>query len=120
MSSASICGCGPMRARRRSPSPPKRPKIYYEGMGQNWERAALIKARACAGDRVAGDRFLKAIEPFIWRRNLDYAAIEDIHSIKRQIHAHGRHGDDRRWPDTTSNSGAAASARSSSSRRRSS
>ena len=37
----------------------------------------------------------KAIEPFIWRRNLDYAAIEDIHSIKRQIHAHGGHGDDR-------------------------
>ncbi len=65
---------------------------YYEGMGQNWERAALIKARACAGDRVAAERLLKAIEPFIWRRNLDFAAIEDIHSIKRQIHAHGKHG----------------------------
>jgi [glutamine synthetase] adenylyltransferase / [glutamine synthetase]-adenylyl-L-tyrosine phosphorylase len=66
---------------------------YYEGMGQNWERAALIKARPCAGDHVAADRFLKAIEPFIWRRNLDFAAIEDIHSIKRQIHAHGKYGD---------------------------
>jgi glutamate-ammonia-ligase adenylyltransferase len=65
---------------------------YYEGMGQNWERAAMIKARACAGDLAAGAAFLKAIEPFIWRRNLDYAAIEDIHSIKRQIHAHGGHG----------------------------
>ncbi|HEX4301580.1 MAG TPA: bifunctional [glutamine synthetase] adenylyltransferase/[glutamine synthetase]-adenylyl-L-tyrosine phosphorylase [Rhizomicrobium sp.] len=65
---------------------------YYEGMGQNWERAAFIKARACAGDPETGARFLKAIEPFIWRRNLDYAAIEDIHSIKRQIHAHGGHG----------------------------
>jgi len=65
---------------------------YYEGMGQNWERAALIKARACAGDSVAAARFLKSIEPFIWRRNLDFAAIEDIHSIKRQIHAHGGHG----------------------------
>ena len=65
---------------------------YYEGMGQNWERAAFIKARACAGDPATGERFLKAIEPFIWRRNLDYAAIEDIHSIKRQIHAHGGHG----------------------------
>jgi glutamate-ammonia-ligase adenylyltransferase len=64
---------------------------YYEGMGQNWERAALIKARACAGDRDAAARFLKNIEPFIWRRNLDYAAIEDIHSIKRQIHAHSGH-----------------------------
>jgi glutamate-ammonia-ligase adenylyltransferase len=67
-------------------------EAYYEGMGQNWERAAMIKARACAGDPEAGADFLKAIEPFVWRRNLDYAAIEDIHSIKRQIHAHGGHG----------------------------
>ncbi|MGZ5178638.1 MAG: bifunctional [glutamine synthetase] adenylyltransferase/[glutamine synthetase]-adenylyl-L-tyrosine phosphorylase, partial [Burkholderiales bacterium] len=65
---------------------------YYEGMGQNWERAAFIKARACAGDPQTGAYFLKAIVPFIWRRNLDYAAIEDIHSIKRQIHAHEGHG----------------------------
>ncbi|MGD0189349.1 MAG: bifunctional [glutamine synthetase] adenylyltransferase/[glutamine synthetase]-adenylyl-L-tyrosine phosphorylase [Rhizomicrobium sp.] len=67
-------------------------ELYYESMGQNWERAAMIKARACAGDLAAGRDFLKAIEPFTWRRNLDFAAIEDIHSIKRQIHAHGRHG----------------------------
>src|SRR5436190_6449926 len=67
-------------------------EAYYEALGQNWERAALIKARACAGDPSTAARFLKAIEPFIWRRNLDYAAIEDIHSIKRQIHAHGGHG----------------------------
>src|SRR6185312_1441913 len=67
-------------------------EAYYEGMGQNWERAAMIKARACAGDPETGASFLKAIEPFVWRRNLDYAAIEDIHSIKRQIHAHGGHG----------------------------
>jgi glutamate-ammonia-ligase adenylyltransferase len=65
---------------------------YYEGMGQNWERAAFIKARACAGDPETGAHFLNAIVPFIWRRNLDYAAIEDIHSIKRQIHAHEGHG----------------------------
>ncbi|MBS0273706.1 MAG: bifunctional [glutamine synthetase] adenylyltransferase/[glutamine synthetase]-adenylyl-L-tyrosine phosphorylase [Proteobacteria bacterium] len=67
-------------------------EAYYEGMGQNWERAAMIKARACAGDTVAGAAFLDAIKPFVWRRSLDYAAIEDIHSIKRQIHAHGKHG----------------------------
>jgi glutamate-ammonia-ligase adenylyltransferase len=67
-------------------------ETYYEGMGQNWERAAFIKARACAGDPETGAYFLKAITPFIWRRNLDYAAIEDIHSIKRQIHAHEGHG----------------------------
>ncbi|MBV9330994.1 MAG: bifunctional [glutamine synthetase] adenylyltransferase/[glutamine synthetase]-adenylyl-L-tyrosine phosphorylase [Alphaproteobacteria bacterium] len=65
---------------------------YYEAMGQNWERAAFIKARPCAGDPDAAARFLKAIEPFIWRRSLDYSAIDDIHSIKRQIHAHGGHG----------------------------
>jgi glutamate-ammonia-ligase adenylyltransferase len=61
-------------------------------MGQNWERAAFIKARACAGDPTAAADFLKRLEPFIWRRHLDYAAIEDIHSIKRQIQAHGGHG----------------------------
>jgi [glutamine synthetase] adenylyltransferase / [glutamine synthetase]-adenylyl-L-tyrosine phosphorylase len=64
---------------------------YYEGMGQNWERAAMIKARPAAGDPVTAAAFLKAVlDPFIWRRNLDFAAIEDIHSIKRQIQAfHG-------------------------------
>ena len=61
---------------------------YYETVGQNWERAALIKARTCAGDAEAGARFLEALGPFVWRRALDYAAIADIHSIKRQIHAH--------------------------------
>jgi [glutamine synthetase] adenylyltransferase / [glutamine synthetase]-adenylyl-L-tyrosine phosphorylase len=65
---------------------------YYEGMGQNWERAAMIKARPCAGDLHAARIFLGNIEPFVWRRSLDYAAIEDIHSIKRQIHTHGGHG----------------------------
>lgn len=65
---------------------------YYEEMGQNWERAAFIKARPCAGDLAAAVEFLRRLEPFVWRRNLDYAAIEDIHSIKRQIEAHGRHG----------------------------
>ena len=64
---------------------------YYESVGQNWERAAMIKARAVAGDRAAGRAFLKRIAPFIWRKNLDYAAIADIHSIKRQIHAHRGH-----------------------------
>lgn len=58
---------------------------YYETVGQNWERAAMIKARAVAGDIPAGEAFLKELTPFIWRRNLDFAAIADIHSIKRQI-----------------------------------
>jgi glutamate-ammonia-ligase adenylyltransferase len=61
---------------------------YYESAGQNWERAALIKARAVAGDRAAGARFLTELKPFLWRKHLDFAAIQDIHSIKRQIDAH--------------------------------
>jgi glutamate-ammonia-ligase adenylyltransferase len=62
-------------------------ETYYEGMGQNWERAAMIKARPVAGDRDAGRAFLGQLKPFIWRKHLDFAAIQDIHSIKRQIHA---------------------------------
>ena len=61
---------------------------YYESVGQNWERAAFIKARACAGDLPRARAFLAELEPFIWRRNLDFGAIADIHSIKRQIHIH--------------------------------
>ncbi|MEP1206747.1 MAG: bifunctional [glutamine synthetase] adenylyltransferase/[glutamine synthetase]-adenylyl-L-tyrosine phosphorylase [Rhizobiaceae bacterium] len=61
---------------------------YYESRGQNWERAALIKARVVAGDAAAGDAFLNELTPFIWRRYLDYAAIADVHSIKRQIQTH--------------------------------
>jgi glutamate-ammonia-ligase adenylyltransferase len=63
-------------------------ELYYEGLGQNWERAAMIKARPIAGDLDAGHAFLDRLRPFIWRRHLDFAAIQDIHSIKRQIHAH--------------------------------
>ncbi|MGO7158815.1 bifunctional [glutamine synthetase] adenylyltransferase/[glutamine synthetase]-adenylyl-L-tyrosine phosphorylase, partial [Rhizobium johnstonii] len=66
--------------------------IYYEGRGQNWERAAFIKARAVAGDLAAGGDFLRGLAPFVFRKYLDYAAIADIHSIKRQIHAHKGHG----------------------------
>lgn len=61
---------------------------YYESMGQNWERAAMIKARPVAGDKPLGEQFLREIRPFIWRRHLDFAAVTDIHSIKRQIHTH--------------------------------
>ena len=61
--------------------------FYYESFGQNWERAALIKARPIAGDHKLGEAFLAQLTPFIWRRYLDYAAIADIHAMKRQIHA---------------------------------
>lgn len=61
---------------------------YYESVGQNWERAAFIKARVCAGDLNEGRQFLAALKPFIWRRSLDYQAVLDIQSIKKQIHTY--------------------------------
>lgn len=59
---------------------------YYETVGQNWERAAWIKARPIAGDMELGAGFLKELRPFIWRKYFDFAAIADIHAMKRQIH----------------------------------
>ncbi len=61
---------------------------YYESMGQNWERAAMIKARPIAGDLATGAAFLQAIRPFVWRRGLDFAAVADIHAMKQRINAH--------------------------------
>jgi glutamate-ammonia-ligase adenylyltransferase len=61
---------------------------YYESMGQNWERAAMIKARPVAGDLALGAAFLEAIRPFVWRRGLDFAAVADIHAMKRRIDEH--------------------------------
>ncbi|MCF3946246.1 bifunctional [glutamine synthetase] adenylyltransferase/[glutamine synthetase]-adenylyl-L-tyrosine phosphorylase [Acidiphilium sp. AL] len=58
---------------------------YYESHGRTWERAALSKARPVAGDLGFGAAFLDQIRPFIWRRNLDFAAIADIHDMKRRI-----------------------------------
>jgi glutamate-ammonia-ligase adenylyltransferase len=60
---------------------------YYESMGQNWERAVYIKARPIAGDLKAGQKFIDDLQPYIWRRYFDFAAIEDVHSMKRQMHA---------------------------------
>jgi len=61
---------------------------YYESMGQNWERAAMIKARPVAGDLALGWSFLEAIRPFVWRRGLDFAAVADIQAMKRRIDEH--------------------------------
>jgi len=66
---------------------------YYEHRGQNWERSAMIKARPCAGDIEAGETFLKALSPFVWRKYMDFAALADIHAMKRQIHAYRGHGE---------------------------
>jgi glutamate-ammonia-ligase adenylyltransferase len=66
---------------------------YYESVGQNWERAAMIKARACAGDIAAGDKLLADLSPFVWRKYLDFAALADVHAMKRQINAYRGHGE---------------------------
>ena len=67
--------------------------LYYETFGQNWERAALVKARVVAGDRDLGAAFLAALSPFLWRRYFDFAAIADTLSIKRQITGVGGNGE---------------------------
>ncbi len=66
-------------------------EIYYQSMGLNWERAAMIKARPVAGDIEAGLDFLSRIKSFVWRKHLDYAALDDIHSMKKLIHQHHGH-----------------------------
>lgn len=62
-------------------------EAYYEAYGQNWERMAFIKARPCGGDLALGEAFLKTLRPYIWRKFLDFAAIEDVHAVKRQMHS---------------------------------
>jgi [glutamine synthetase] adenylyltransferase / [glutamine synthetase]-adenylyl-L-tyrosine phosphorylase len=64
---------------------------YYESTGQNWERAAMIKARACAGDIAVGETFLNEVAPFVWRKYLDYGAVADVHAMKRQMAAYKGH-----------------------------
>ncbi|KAB8124635.1 bifunctional [glutamine synthetase] adenylyltransferase/[glutamine synthetase]-adenylyl-L-tyrosine phosphorylase [Komagataeibacter medellinensis] len=65
---------------------------YYESMGRTWERAAMTKARPVAGDITAGRRFLKSIHPFVWRRHLDFAVIDDLHDMKARIDRHRNAG----------------------------
>ena len=63
-------------------------ETYYESLGRTWERAAYIKARPCAGDLAAGWKFLTTLRPFVWRKHLDFAAIEDAHNMRLRIREH--------------------------------
>ena len=63
-------------------------EAYYESLGRTWERAAYIKARPCAGDIEAGWNFLETLRPFVWRKHLDFAAIEDAHNMRLRIREH--------------------------------
>jgi glutamate-ammonia-ligase adenylyltransferase len=68
-------------------------EAYYEAEGRTWERGAYIKARPCGGDLAAGERFLKTLVPFVWRKHLDFAAIQDAHDMRLRIRDHrGLHG----------------------------
>ncbi|MCU0903650.1 MAG: glutamine-synthetase adenylyltransferase [Tabrizicola sp.] len=68
-------------------------EAYYEAEGRTWERAAYIKARPCGGDLAAGERFLGTLVPFVWRKHLDFAAIQDAHDMRLRIRDHrGLHG----------------------------
>jgi [glutamine synthetase] adenylyltransferase / [glutamine synthetase]-adenylyl-L-tyrosine phosphorylase len=58
---------------------------YYEREGRTWERAAMIKARPCAGDTKAGEALVADLAPFVWRKHLDFAALADVHDMKRQM-----------------------------------
>lgn len=66
-------------------------EAYYQSTAETWERAAMTKARICAGDAEAGADFLSRIRHFMWRRRLDFAAVQDIHSIKNRILSHYGH-----------------------------
>jgi len=65
---------------------------YYESAALPWERAAFIRARAAAGDIALGQYFLDAIRPFIWRRTLDFGAVQEIRHISRRIRDHYAQG----------------------------
>jgi glutamate-ammonia-ligase adenylyltransferase len=64
---------------------------YYEREGRTWERAAMIKARPCAGDLAAGDDLIAEISPFVWRKHLDFAALTEVHDMKRRMQAFKGH-----------------------------
>jgi [glutamine synthetase] adenylyltransferase / [glutamine synthetase]-adenylyl-L-tyrosine phosphorylase len=90
---------------------------HYESSALAWERAAYIRARAAGGDLPAGERFLDQVRPFVWRRNLDFTAIEEIRRLTSRIRKAYR-GPLQPGPGFDLKRGAAASAKSSSSPRR--
>ena len=61
---------------------------HYESSALPWERAAFIRARACAGDKKLGQGFLDHIRPFVWRRTLDYGALNEMRDLSRRIRDH--------------------------------
>ncbi|MBT8147187.1 MAG: bifunctional [glutamate--ammonia ligase]-adenylyl-L-tyrosine phosphorylase/[glutamate--ammonia-ligase] adenylyltransferase [Gammaproteobacteria bacterium] len=65
---------------------------YYQNQGRDWERYALIKARAVAGDKIQGQQLLERLKPFVYRRYLDFAMFESLRGMKSQINKQARRG----------------------------
>lgn len=61
---------------------------YYEALGRTWERTAWIKARPAAGAIEAGEAFRERLAPFVWRRHLDFAVVEEAFDMRRRIRDH--------------------------------
>ena len=66
--------------------------FHYESSALAWERAAFIRARAAAGDVALGQGFLSTIQPFIWRRSLDFGTVEELRALSQRIRAHAAGG----------------------------
>ena len=60
-------------------------ETYYESWGRAWERAMLLRARPIAGDSTLGSEFMEMIKPFVYRKYLDFSAIDEIRQIKTRI-----------------------------------
>lgn len=60
-------------------------EAYYEEQGRPWERYAMIKARVCGGDAVAGEKLVQALRPFVYRRYIDFSAFESLRELKGMI-----------------------------------
>ncbi|HVA54399.1 MAG TPA: bifunctional [glutamate--ammonia ligase]-adenylyl-L-tyrosine phosphorylase/[glutamate--ammonia-ligase] adenylyltransferase, partial [Gammaproteobacteria bacterium] len=60
-------------------------ETYYQNHGREWERYALIKARPVAGDSAQGERLLRTLRPFMYRRYLDFNAFESLREMKQLI-----------------------------------
>jgi len=77
-------------------------EIYYQHEGRDWERFALLKARPVAGDRELGERLLASLQPFIFRRYLDYTLFEGIRNVRadigREAARHSRRDDIKSGP----------------------
>ena len=71
---------------------------YYFYQASPWHRLALMKARVVAGDIDCGSRFINQLQPFIWRRNLDYRALDELAETKQRINLeHPALRSQRRW-----------------------